>query len=342
MKINMDFNNSIYQEEVGADGGAGGMPAEDIAYQSPPKSVTDIKQIPDLLKNQYRFDDAKKLWHFIPVEGLKTALEKERAEAERANKKFETINSILKKHNLISDEDGGLSPEIIESRLTSINERLSKTSTDPTVNRNNEKEIIDKALTEAKKEWKAQMDVKDKAIKELSEKSADYKQRLENTILQHSIQSAVSSVSLSDSGKRLLPLLLKEHTRLVEEDGRYVVRVLDHDSSNSDTPYRINKGGDSMTVEEYIQGPLRDEYADLFYITSNTPSSGVLNSTTKSSTGGNRYTQSGGGTANRLSNVKDGVWTVSQDELFELIQRHNRGEQNAYSEAMRLGLHINS
>lgn len=183
--------------------------------------VDDINAVPEAIRNLYSEDGGKfrlNVKGVEPVDGLKSALEKERKAARELEKKVKRWESLGK-----SDEE--------------IADLLKKA------------EDAEQSEAERKGEWdklRAQMNEKHQTeLKSREDKIA----AMQSTLERHLIDATATAAIAAEKGvpDLLLPHV-QRHVRVVDEDGEFAVRVVD---AKGDP--RVDAKGEPLTIADLVK-----------------------------------------------------------------------------------------
>lgn len=139
----------------------------------------------------------------------------------------------------------------------------------------------------------------EKEIKERDEKLSKMKASLYENLVSSKAADALNSLgAVKGAGKVLMPHIQK-HANVIEEDGKYVVRIVDEDGDT-----KFTDGGEYMDIQGYLKEMQVDEvFGHLFVQTSH--SGGGSKSGGKAGGGAKKYTKS----------------TITKEEKMELIKK---------------------
>jgi len=116
---------------------------------------------------------------------------------------------------------------------------------------------VEKIREQLEAKYRDQLSEKDEVINNMKSSLHDY-------LITNRANEALTSLGAKKGANRVLNPLIQQHTTVVEEDGKYVVRVKDEDGD-----VRFNDKGDYMSVSEFISEMKSDEvFGDLFQVAS--------------------------------------------------------------------------
>lgn len=203
-------------------------------------SVETLEAVPEALHGLYR--ESEKGFELVVdpqaledavAPNLKSALQKERQNAKQRDREAKDLR---KKLEALGEED----PEAIIEELGQLREFRENAS------KNKGKD--DNAVEQVRRQ------LQDEFGKTLSKKDAELlalKGQLTSVLVDSAAVSAISE--LKGVPKLLLPHV-KRMTEVIEEDGKYHVRVL-----NDKGEHRVNKDGDYLSIKELVEELRNDE-----------------------------------------------------------------------------------
>lgn len=204
------------------------------------KSVESLEGVPEALHSLYRENEGQYELTVDPSEleelvapNLKSALQKERQNARQREREAKDLKRRLE---TFGDED----PEALLEELSSLRKLKEKAE----AGKGKEDSAVEQVRKQLQDEFGKTLKAKDEDLSKL-------KGQLTSLLVDSAATGAISE--MKGVPKLLLPHV-KRMTEVVEEDGKYDVRVL-----NEQGEHRVNSDGEYMTIKELVSELRNDE-----------------------------------------------------------------------------------
>ena len=277
----------------GLAGQAGQADTGEIVAVNVPQRISDLNEVPEELQEQYR-QIAEGVYEFMPVKGLRKALEAERkanAAAQQAVKGVRQRSDIalralsaltgLADTDLadMSDEDLDLKLKTIATTKTAANVKPhAKSSFDDTDMV--PQAVLQQALAEREADYQKSVRQLQAQLSALESNLAQTTEQFRQSVKRSAIDQALLAANATKTGSKVLPLMLDKELDVVLQPGKqsFEVVVKPNRSNSGDSfeslPYRVNKSGNPMTVAELLESSIKLDHPDLFSVPAPVPGTG--------------------------------------------------------------------
>jgi hypothetical protein len=207
------------------------------------QTVTDLSEVPEPFHGLYQkegdgYTMAPEVFSHVDPTGFNTVLEQTRKKLASLRRTTEAFQSL------------GDSPETIAERMAQLEDMATKGGKD----------------AQAFEKWKN--DISSKHQEELTQKEkqlADMMRSLEEHLVD---AEATMAISANEGNPVLLLDQVKKRTKVVNENGKYQVRIVDNEGDP-----RINGSGGYMSIKDFVSElKNKSEYAGAFRASGNTGS----------------------------------------------------------------------